>query len=353
MESSSYNLTTLSNNPEYFEEVISLIEREFHYENKGKTLHYEKDFAPLMDPTNFDNCYLYIDTKNNSVASHLALCPRLMIKNNISLPIGLIGGIATAPEHRGKNLFKNLMNHALEEHSLRCGLFILWSDIQGLYEKFSFYLTGGLIETGQSILTPNDRPIGFEKISFPELNEEEFNSIKDIYQNFNQKYFFTICRTEKDWSIIKGMSSIDVFIKKNENGKIIQYYCVNKGKDLADIIHEIGTYAEDYLSMIKNIQRFKVWLPESELSISQRKDIFFTAFMKVGDPKILGTFLAELSNNQLVLKNKKEKNISIEFNGNHFDFAEKDFLQYLFGPKPLKEFENLLLSPYICGTDSI
>ena len=41
----NFVLTTLEKNPEYYNEVIELIEDEFHYEHNHK---YEKDFAPLM-----------------------------------------------------------------------------------------------------------------------------------------------------------------------------------------------------------------------------------------------------------------------------------------------------------------
>ena len=113
MNANQFAFTTLAENPEYFEEVIALIEREFHYSQNSKELHYEKDFALLMDPLNFENCYLYIDKESNTVASHLAVSLRTMVKKNHQLNVALIGGIATVKEHRGKDLFKGLMNYAL------------------------------------------------------------------------------------------------------------------------------------------------------------------------------------------------------------------------------------------------
>ena len=62
MNSNNLSLTTLSENPEYFEEVIKLIEEGFHY---SESHHYEKDFAPLVDPLNFENCFIYIDKENS------------------------------------------------------------------------------------------------------------------------------------------------------------------------------------------------------------------------------------------------------------------------------------------------
>jgi hypothetical protein len=353
MNANQFAFTTLAENPEYFEETIALIEREFHYSKDSRELHYEKDFALLMDPLNFDNCYLYIDKITNTVASHLAVSLRVITKDNQKMNIALIGGIATTKEHRGKDLFRGLMNYALEKHSSDCGLFILWSEITGLYEKFSFHLSGGLIETGHSIFLPADRPPGFEKTLFSELSDKDYQRIQHLYSTFNEKYFFTLIRSEKEWSIIKQMDSIDLYLKRNSLGVVEQYFCVNKGRDLSNIIHEIGCKPDQYIALIKTLQNFKTWLPESEVALSANKDIFFTAFLRLGSKQILNSFLKEISKGHLIIDSIEEKNVSFTFKKIAHKCTEQEFLQYLFGPRPLKEFESFLLSPYITGTDSI
>lgn len=354
MNKNSFTLTTLSENPEYFDEVIALIEKEFHYSHSQS---YAKDFALLMDPLNFENCYLFVDQESNTVVSHLAVCPRIMIKNNFTMNVALIGGIATKVEFRGQDLFKQLMNHALQIHSAHSGLFILWSEITGLYEKFSFHLSGGLIQTGDGIFTSNDRPIGFSKTTFKELSVKDFDSIQRIYKEFNQRYFFTVIREEKEWSIIKNMDSLDLYIKKNADGIIEQYFCVNKGHDLTNIIHEVGCLPDQYLQMMKVLSKYRTWLPESELSLSSNKDIFFTAFMRLGNFSVLKEFLKSVSQGELELYEVTGDLISFRFGApeasTEHQSSHKDFMQYLFGPRPLKEFESLTLSPYIPGTDSI
>ncbi len=350
MKSFPFTLTTLSENPEYFDEVVALIEKEFHYDSN---MSYAKDFALLMDPLNFENCYLYVDQETNHVVSHLAVCPRTMVKSNSSIRVGLIGGIATVKEYRGRDLFKNLMNHALLEHSKECGLFILWSEITGLYEKFSFHLSGGLIETGHAIFSSNDKPVGFNKTTFKEISESDFQAIRNIYSHFNEKYFFTVVREEKEWSVIRDMTSIDLYTKKNPDGVLEQYFCINKGRDLTNVIHEVGCLPDHYLSLMKSLQKYRTWLPESELSISNNKDIFFTAFMRLGNFEILQNFLKSISNDEMELYTMTGDLISFRFSQTEYQVSQKDFLQFLFGPRPIKEFEKFLLSPYIPGTDSI
>jgi hypothetical protein len=350
MNNSSFTLTTLSEHPEYFEEVIALIEKEFHYNSDQS---YARDFALLMDPSNFENCYLYIDRESNRVVSHLAVCPRVMIKNNREINVAFIGGIATVVEFRGRDLFKNLMNHALAIHSKDCGLFILWSEITGLYEKFSFHLSGGQIETGHAVFSTAERPMGFNKTTFKDLSMKDLERIQYLYTQFNQNYFFTVLRTEREWSIIKDMTSIDLYLKRNEDGIIDQYFCTNKGRDLTNIIHEVGCLPDHYLPLMKSLKKFKTWLPESEISFASSKDIFFTAFIRLGNFSILKEFLKNISSDKLELYSMTGDLISFRVDSIEHQATHKDFLQYLFGPRPLKEFEKFALSPYIPGTDSI
>lgn len=350
MALTAFTLTTLSENPEYFDEVIALIEKEFHYSSDQS---YAQDFSLLMNPLNFENCYLYIDPATNRVVSHLAVCPRVMIKEHNEIKVAFIGAIATVKEYRGKDLFRNLMNHALTEHSKECGFFILWSEITGLYEKFSFYLSGGLVETGHAVFSSQDRVPGFQKTTFKELSFKDFAAIQNLHSQFNQRYFFTVKRDEKEWSIIKDMTSIDLYIRKNEEGTIEQYFCVNKGRDLSNIIHEVGCRPDQYLSMMKNLQKFKTWLPESEISLASNKDIFFSAFVRLGNFDVLKSFLKKISADKLELIKLTGDLAQFKFAGNDYQVTQQDFLQYLLGPRPLKEFESFLLSPYIPGTDSI
>ncbi|RPJ76379.1 MAG: GNAT family N-acetyltransferase, partial [Alphaproteobacteria bacterium] len=231
MTSNNFALTTLAQNPEYFEEVIGLIEEGFHY---NESFHYEKDFAPLVDPLNFENCFLYIDKETNTVAAHLAVCIRTLVKDEIETQVALVGGIVTSKKHRGKKLFGNLMNHALSTYENKVSLYILWSDLEVIYEKFFFYRTGGIIETGKGNLSSSEKPAGYGKTKFASLTEKDFDRVRFLYQTFNEKYFFTLKRGERDWAIIKDMNSIDLYIKKNHLGEIIKYFCINKGRDLTN-----------------------------------------------------------------------------------------------------------------------
>lgn len=351
MNLNNYALTTLSQNPEYFDEVIRLIEEGFRYSEAN---HYELDFAPLVHPLNFENCFLFIDKETNNVAAHLAVCIRTLVKDNIETKIALIGGIVTSSKHRNKNLFKNLMDNALETFKDQVALFLLWSDLEGLYERFFFYRTGGIIETGKKNLSSSERPRGYEKTKFSQLSDRDLQNVIQLYQSFNEKKFFTIKREEKDWSIIKEMSSIDLYVNRNDLGEIKKYFCVNKGKDLNNIIHEVSCLnIAEYRQMIKELGSYKIWLPETEQDILGNAEIFYTVYMRLGDLKMLNEFLGQVSQNQLEVLKISNEQVAFNFQDKTYNTSSKEFLQYLFGPKPLDEFIDYQLSLYIAGADSI
>ena len=351
MTANLFTLTTLSQNPEYFEEVIRLIEEEFHY---GKEQSFEKDFAPLVNPLNFENCFFYVDNTTNIVVAHLAVCVRTLTKHEIEMTVALIGGIVTHKKYRGKNLFKNLIAHAIHTYQLEVSLFILWSDLESLYEKFDFYRTGGLIECGKRNFSNSECLSGYQKTKFPSLSDKEFATINHLYTTFNEKHFFTIKRHDKDWSIIKDMSSIDLYIKKNSSGDIEKYFCINKGRDLTNIIHEISCRnAEDYASLIKELGSFKLWLPETEVTKTNNKEIFYTAYIKIGNITLLNNFLDAISKGELKITKSENNNIHFKFQNKIYNATFKDFLQNIFGPNAIDEFSDYGLSIYISGVDSI
>lgn len=347
MNTNNFIITTLAAEPNYYNDVIKLIEDEFKYSNEH---HFEIDFAQLVDPNNFENCFIIVEQSTKKIVSHIAYTPRVMIKNNIELPIIMIGGIVTHPQYRGQNLFRKLMNHIIEKTQSSAALYFLWSDIQGLYEKFHFYLSGGTIETGKGVITYENIPDFYSKTRFDLISEEDFESIKNLYEKNILKNFFSVKRNSYHWSIIREMKSIDLYIRK-ENEKIVSYFCVGKGRDLTNIIHELvtGNIESEY----EKLSSFRLWLPEYEKKFFTHYDLQFTAFMKLGNIELLNNFLKTISHQKLNIMKREQSFIYFTFDKNDHACSEKDFLSYLFGPTPIKEFEAFHLIPYIAGTDSV
>jgi hypothetical protein len=151
------------------------------------------------------------------------------------------------------------------------------------------------------------------------------------------------------------MTSIDLYIKKNiKDNSVESYFCYGKGKDLTCIIHEIGTSADNYNELINSLAPFKMWLPETETKYFLNKEVLYSSFIKIINRKILHDFLYRLTQSDLaILSLEVSPEIQLSFRGDSFELSERDFVEGLFGPNPLAEFEPLGLSPYIAGTDSI
>ena len=76
-------------------------------------------------------------------------------------------------------------------------------------------------------------------------------------------------------------------------------------------------------------------------------------FYKLGSIHLLNTFLSKISQNEVKIILLNQNQVQFSYKNKLFDASPKDFLQYLFGPKPLDEFTHYRLSLYIAGTDSV
>lgn len=344
MINKNFVLSSLEKNPEYYDDVISLIEDQFHYEHNHK---FEIDFAPLVNPNNFENCLIIIDKTNRELAAHLGFVKKNFIFQQHELPTILIGGIATKKKYQGNKLFSELISHCFSINP-QVGLFLLWSEIQGLYEKFGFTRTGAILETGKNVITDENIPEGYRKTKFHQLSGPEFLEIQKLYTQQLEKKLFTIKRTPKDWDCIQQMSSVDLYIKKNELNEIIAYFCYGKGNDLKQVIHEF--VAIDFKTEIKLLEVFKLWLTENYLTEYPNHQLQYNAFFKIGNIEPLNEFL---STTGLIIQKYNHPEISIQFQNQQYNLNYVDFLNGLFGPNPLAEFKSMNLFPYISGLDSI
>lgn len=344
MINENFVLTSLEKNPEYYDDVISLIEDEFHYEHNHK---YEIDFAPLVNPNNIENCLIFIDKNNRELAAHLGFVKRNFIFNQKELPVILIGGIATKKKYQGNKLFSELISHCFKNNQ-HAGLFLLWSEISGLYEKFGFTRTGAIIETGKNVITDENIPTGYYKTKFNQLSGAEYLAIQKLYSQRIENKLFTIKRAAKDWDCIQQMTSVDLYIKKNELNEIIAYFCYGKGNDLKQVIHEF--VATDFKSEIKLLETYKLWLTENHKNEYPNHQLQYNAFFKIGSIEKLNHFI---STTGIVIREYKHPEISIQFKNQIYDLNYADFLNGLFGPNPLEEFKSMNYFPYLSGLDSI
>lgn len=330
----------LSEKPSCYEATIKLIEASFQYK---KPHSFEIDFAPLIDKSNHQNCFILID-ENEKVLAHIGVKERFLTVNNKKYPITLIGGIAVDETRRGEGIFQTLFMDVLAEKRSDTTLFLLWSDLEKLYNKFGFFLCGTQFEFSSGT---TDSP--YIKTTYSSLNEDEKKQVRSLHQESFSKIYLTPIREEKDWKDLEKVTSADLFVQKH-NGKVESYYFQNKGQDLPGIIYEYGTKKE-IASFIGEIGQYgKVWMGKELVAT---ENLQYQFFMSPGDLRLFTEFILNLTGDQFAIRNINvmKQEVYFDYNDETLSLETSDFLRGVFGPGAFEEIEIPTL--FLSGLDSI
>ncbi len=305
-------LTPLNKVPEKYNEMISIIEEELGYSPDNQ---FSSDFYPLVEPSNWKNCYLICH--ENEIIGHIGLRPTTFFQNNIEIEIGLIGGICIKKQFQGKGIFKNIFPILLNEKKNDFALFILWTGESLGYQKFGFYELGRMIQTGEHDF---ENTLRFSVKKLNKLNEEEKDYIKSSYQHSFSQYLKPK-RTEMDWEIFFSIPSVDVYFK-NRNHKLLSYFMINKGQDLNQVIHEIGSHDTiEFSQLCHDLNKFKMWLPSNMGHESTNAIFLFLGVFKLANYNMLNEIATKLGQQLPPPELATEKEIlEIFLNSNKINF---------------------------------
>lgn len=331
-------ITTLKAAPQLFNETISLIERSFQYKKPHK---FEIDFAPLVDESNFANCFIMTD-ENEKVIAHIGVCER----NILGFNMAMLGGIAVDESRRGEGFFQELIQDVLAEKRSEVAFFLLWSDQESLYRKYGFYLCGTQIEIAEN---KNEKKFSQSKLHL--LNENQIKEIQNIYANSFAKIYATVERNQNDWTLLEKITSADLFLEE-ENGKIVSYFIMNKGQDLSGVIYEYGTL-KDIKDLIPKMGAYgKVWLGSNFI---KSEDMQYQFFMSPGDTRMFSDFVRVFSNEKMLIHeiNLMKQEVYFYFNDELLSLEVEDFLRGILGPGIFEEIEDDIKPLFISGLVSI
>ena len=335
------NIFPLSEKPSCLEATLQLIEKSFHYQRPNS---FEIDFAPLIDKSNHHNCFILLD-ENEKVVAHIGAKDQFISFGNSKFPVTMLGGIAVDETRRGEGHFQTLLQDVLAEKRSDTSLFLLWSDLEKLYNKFGFYLCGTQFEINQS---SHDKH-GFTKTTYASLTEKEKHGLQDLYQNSFQKEYLSLDREELDWKLIEKMTSADLYIKKSSDS-LAGYFFMNKGQDLPGIIYEYGTEEslENFLNEISSYG--KIWAGKEVIPTEQ---IQFQFFMSPGDLKLFTEFIFHFTKGKISIRNINvmKQEVFFDYNEELHALDTQDFLRGIFGPGTFEELD--LPNIYLSGLDSI
>lgn len=330
----------LSEKPSCTEATLKLIEKSFQYKKPNS---FEIDFAPLIDKSNHKNCFIMID-ENENVLAHIGVKERFFTLNNKKFSVTLMGGIAVDEARRGEGIFQELFQDVLAEKRSDTALFLLWSDLEKLYNKFGFHLCGTQLE-----LSNGNEHSPFVKTTYAALNDDEKKQIRELYKDSFAKTYLTLDRDDHEWELISKVTSANLFVQKH-NGRIESYYFQNKGQDLPGIIYEYGT-KNDLATYLKEISSYgKVWMGTD---LVPTESIQYQFFMGNGDLRLFTDFVFELTDKKFEIRNINlmKQEVFFDFNDETLSLELPEFLRGVFGPGVFEEIE---LKPlFISGLDSI
>jgi predicted N-acetyltransferase YhbS len=330
----------LSEKTSCFNSTVALIERSFGYKGPNS---FQTDFAPLMDESNHHNCFILVD-EDEKVIAHIGVKEKKITLGNKTFPVLMLGGIAVDESKRGKGIFQELFIHVLTLKREEASMLFLWSDLEKLYNKFGFYLCGSQFEVAREL-----KPSTFTRKKLQELTVSEMNELKALHKNSFTKIYATLKRTDEDWELLKKITSADLYIRK-ENDHIRDYYFINKGQDLIEIIYEYGTTG-NIEELLETIGHFgKIWMGKEIIPSHQTQYQFF---MSPGDGSLFKEFIKALTEDKVSIQsiNSMKQEVYFDYNNETLGLSIDEFLRGLFGPETFEELD--LPSLFISGLESI
>jgi hypothetical protein len=190
----------------------------------------------------------------------------------------------------------------------------------------------------------------FEKTKLSALSVNQLNQLQNLYTNSFATLYSTIERSPSAWQDLMNIQSTDLYIKESA-GNISDYFFMNKGQDLSNIIFEYGTTG-DIKELIKSISPYgNVWLGSNLINDGEAQYQFFLA---PGDTKLFAQFIKLITNEKIIIRdiNPMKQEVYFYFNEELLALDTEEFLRGVLGPAPFEELGEM--KPiFISGLDSI
>ena len=325
-------ITNLKENPQFKAETLLLIEKAFDYSSENS---FEVDFYPLMSEVNSNNCYILVE--ENKVKAHVGVLQKKILIEEKEFHFSMYGGIAVLEEERGKGYFKKIFNFILEKNK-DSFIHLLWSDQLELYEKFNFHPAVEQFEYHQDLNDATE----YSPIPFKNLSTDELKQMMKIYSNQGD---LRPAREMKDWEELQSITSTQLFLKRDDDNNIINYFFMNKGEDLNGVIIEVGSY-DDY----EEIKKYGIlWAP---FALGTDYEILYATVLKIGEENKFMEFIRLYTEERINILSINKENISFKFEDSDFKLSHHEFITGVFGPSRFEELTELM-PIYISGLDSI
>ncbi len=269
----------LSEHADAAKNALNLVSNAFEYAHHNDV---QVDFYPILNKENWNNFY-FIKNNNNVVAS-AAYVNKLLKTPKATLPITMIGAIATDANYQKRGYASALIEHIIALNKDSVGLIFLWSDLASLYSKFEFEQIGR-----QYVYKSKTQTSWIGPKTFHSLNDIEKSKIKILYKKYIQNRYCTIDRDDQTWNQIENISSALFY----HSPSLDRYFVVHKGQDLTNIIHEYAFDPALGNKIFDFPQEFQFWSPEKIKEYPTEQELY-SCLVRNANKDILNPFLFSL-----------------------------------------------------------
>ncbi|MBC7327548.1 GNAT family N-acetyltransferase [bacterium] len=227
---------------EEFQDLINLVNLVFRPETKSM----QKEYESIFNEENLDN--LRIIVEDGKPVSHIGTLEKDIIIYNCRSRVGLVGGVCTHPDYRGRGYATILLKDCIkrfEEHG--CD-FMLVSGARRLYDSADCLFIGNVFQ-----LDIRRRDLWrFEKSRDVTIENFSDTYLDDMMKAYDEKKVRFV-RNRKDWEIAlrcgQVMNAPSDFLIVKEKNEFRGYLIVHFSNGTADV----REYGGDKNSLIKAI----------------------------------------------------------------------------------------------------
>lgn len=178
------------------------------------------------------------------VLAACALLPRRLVTPTATIPVGLIGSVATAPQHRGRGYGKEVVARAVSELTANGAVCtMLWADDAGWYREQGWIPIGTelvfVLSRGLELLMPDPDHVRA-------ATARDHAAIHALYLTQPTR----VDRTAAETSALLSGPGIRTLVAERD-GALVGYASLGRGADLGNVVHEWAGTIEDVLALIR------------------------------------------------------------------------------------------------------
>ena len=198
---------------------------------------------PLIFDERFSGRVVTIE-EEGEVRSACATLVRDFIVGDLSVRCGLIGSVATHPDHRGRGLATQLLEAAESQlESEGCVIAMLWADDPGFYTRRGWSPVGCEIDfmIAPALAATFPAPDGVRAAA-----PDDSGVIHRLYSLGRQR----LERSPLETRVLLEGPGIETLVVQRARD-IIAYSCLGRGADFAKTVHEWAGAADDVMRLLR------------------------------------------------------------------------------------------------------